>query len=242
MERQRLSMVCPEPLSAGPGDQWARDPRRVERLLPRPELRPGTRLTGHMTTQHSAQSTASAFTDLGVVSRPRTLMPQASAFTLLSSTRQTREKPLTPIEQFSRFFGMATVFELGKEPGAGVSPMTLGGCQRDLEHLGDLGHGQAGEEAELDQLGLRQVFLRELVEGLVEGFQVYGWCLRHVATGPGQSRQHQSGADGGTGSSPEKVSRVWHANVVLFRRLPFVFREVDRLGIVCQGVVTHRPA
>ena len=88
--------------------------------------------------------------------------------------RRTRAKPLKPLERFLRIRGIAPVLELGKEPGAGVSPMALGGCQRDLEHSGDLGHGQAGEEAELDQLGLRRVFLRELVEGLVQGFEVLG--------------------------------------------------------------------
>src|SRR6185437_7784505 len=73
--------------------------------------------------------------------------------------------------------GIVPVFELGKEPGAGVSPMALSGCQRDLEHTGDLGHGQTGEEAELDQLGLRRVFRCQLGEGLVEGFEVYEWFL-----------------------------------------------------------------
>src|SRR5262249_8122700 len=69
---------------------------------------------------------------------------------------------------------LAPVLELGKEPGAGVSPMVLDGCQRDRHHPGDLGHGQTGEEAALDQLGRRRVFLVERVEGLVEGFEVFG--------------------------------------------------------------------
>ena len=79
---------------------------------------------------------------------------------------------------------IAPVLELGKEPGAGVSPMALGGCQRDLHHPGDLGHGQAGEEAELDQLGLRRVFLSELVQDLVQGLEVFGWFLRQEARVP----------------------------------------------------------
>ena len=73
---------------------------------------------------------------------------------------------------------MAPVLELGKEPGAGVSPMALGGCQRDLHHAGDLGHGQAGEEAELDQFGFQHVFRHQLGEGLIEGFDIFGWFLR----------------------------------------------------------------
>jgi len=43
-----------------------------------------------------------------------------------------------------------------------------------------------------------------------------GFGQDDVATGPGQSRQHQAGANGDTGCSPEKVSSVRHANVVLF--------------------------
>jgi hypothetical protein len=46
-----------------------------------------------------------------------------------------------------------------------------------LSTRGDLGHGQPGEEAEVDQLGLRRVFCRQLGEGLVEGFKVFGWFL-----------------------------------------------------------------
>ena len=52
-------------------------------------------------------------------------MARVSAFTLPSSTRQKRAKPLIPLEEFSRFFGMVTVFELGKEPGAGVTFLSI---------------------------------------------------------------------------------------------------------------------
>ena len=38
-----------------------------------------------------------------------------------ASTRQTLAKPLIALEDFSIFFGIATVFELGEEPGAGVN-------------------------------------------------------------------------------------------------------------------------
>ena len=74
------------------------------------------------------------------------------------SIGRTRAKPLKRLELFSRTSGIVPVFELGIEPGAGVSPVSLGGWQRDLEHLGDLGHGQSGEEAERGQIGLRKVF------------------------------------------------------------------------------------
>ena len=56
---------------------------------------------------------------------PRTPMARESALILLSSMRQTFAKPLIPFEKFSRFFGMATVFELGKEPGAGVTFLSM---------------------------------------------------------------------------------------------------------------------
>ena len=87
----------------------------------------------------SAQSTASAFSDLGVFSRPRTPMARVSAFTLLSSTRQTRAKPLIPLEEFSRFFGMATVFELGKEPGAGVTFLSMSTSDETMTSLRRVG-------------------------------------------------------------------------------------------------------
>ena len=85
--------------------------------------------------------------------------------------------------QFLRIRGIVLVFELREEPGAGVSPMALGGCQRDLAHPGDLGQGQAGEEAELDQLGLRRVFRCQLVERLVDRFEVFGWVLLQETRG-----------------------------------------------------------
>jgi hypothetical protein len=52
-------------------------------------------------------------------------MAHESAFALLSSTRQTRAKPLIPFEKFSRFFGIAAVLELGAEPGAGVNFLSM---------------------------------------------------------------------------------------------------------------------
>ena len=48
-------------------------------------------------------------------------MARVSEITLLFSTRQTRVKPLIHFEEFSGFFGMATVFELGMARGASVT-------------------------------------------------------------------------------------------------------------------------
>lgn len=91
--------------------------------------------------------------------------------------RRNRAKPLTDQKALLGISSLAPVLELGKEPGTGVSPMALGGCQRDLHHPGDLGLGQTDEEAELDQFCLRRVFRRQLGEGQVEGFEVFGCFL-----------------------------------------------------------------
>ena len=65
-----------------------------------------------------------------------------------------------------------------------------------------------------------------------------GFGQDDVATGPGQSRQHQADTDGGTGCSPEKVSSVRHANVVLFRLLRSCFaRSID--WVLCAKELRH---
>src|SRR4051812_27278634 len=48
-------------------------------------------------------------------------------------------------------------FDRPEEPGAGVSPVPLGRCGRDAERAGGLLDREAGEVAELDQLGLGRV-------------------------------------------------------------------------------------
>ncbi len=52
-------------------------------------------------------------------------MAQESAFILLSLTRRKRAKPLIRFEKSSRFFEIAAVFELGMEPGAGVTFLSM---------------------------------------------------------------------------------------------------------------------
>ena len=69
---------------------------------------------------------------------------------------------------------MAVILEFRLEPGAGVGPGKVGGPGRDAEHLRGLGDRQAGEVAELDQLGRSGVDIRQLSERLVEGEQVVG--------------------------------------------------------------------
>jgi hypothetical protein len=150
------------PARRNPATNRAREPQRVERSLPRPE-QPGRGRAGGVS---PLSAIGRGVWDRGLTpparrGRPRAPMVQEGGFTLLSSTRQTRAKPLIHFEEFSRFFGIAPKLELGIEPGASVSPEALGGCQRDSEHLGDFGHGEAGEEAELDQLGLRRFGFRQ---------------------------------------------------------------------------------
>jgi len=59
-------------------------------------------------------------------------------------------------------------FQLGVEPGAGVGPVPFGGGQRDAESLGRLGHGQSGEEPQLDQLRPERRLPGQLGECLVQ--------------------------------------------------------------------------
>lgn len=58
--------------------------------------------------------------------------------------------------------------ELGLEPGAGEVPIRLDRAQRHRERFCDLGHRQAPEAAQLDDLGLAFVERREAFERLVE--------------------------------------------------------------------------
>ena len=54
------------------------------------------------------------------------------------------------------------------EPGAGVGPVAVGRARRDAQREGGLVGRQAGEVAELDQLGLLRTAFREAIEGLVQ--------------------------------------------------------------------------
>src|SRR5204862_2486766 len=63
-----------------------------------------------------------------------------------------------------RLFGEFLVQPCSRE-----GPMAVGGPERDSHGLGDLGHRQAGEVAELDDLGDYRFFHGELHERLVNG-------------------------------------------------------------------------
>jgi hypothetical protein len=64
------------------------------------------------------------------------------------------------------------------EPASGVRPVLLGRRDRDAQRGGRLLGAQAGEEPELDQIGLARVFRFELPEGLVQGEQAVAVLLR----------------------------------------------------------------
>src|SRR5262249_35353247 len=95
----------------------------------------------------------------------------------LSKVRRMSGKPFTPLAFFPELFLVLLVGQLGVEPEAGVSPVAFDGCQREAQRLGDFRHGQAGEEAELDHLGLDWIVRGQAGERLIERRQVLGRCL-----------------------------------------------------------------
>src|SRR4051812_31832218 len=78
-----------------------------------------------------------------------------------------------PVTVFSRRSGPAAgrAVDRDPEPAPGVRPVLLDGGERDAERGGRLLGGEAGEEPELDELGLARVLRFELPEGLVQGEQ-----------------------------------------------------------------------
>jgi hypothetical protein len=78
-------------------------------------------------------------------SRHRALMVDEGAFASARCPQRDKRarNPSFLLKNSKGSFGMATVFELGMEPGAGVSPVAVNGCKRDLHHPGDLGHGSS---------------------------------------------------------------------------------------------------
>src|SRR5947209_2947828 len=68
---------------------------------------------------------------------------------------------------FSGLF-LVLVGKLSVEPGARVGPMPLSRCQREVKRLGDFRHGQAGEKAEFDDLGLDGIVSCQTGKCLIE--------------------------------------------------------------------------
>ena len=66
---------------------------------------------------------------------------------------------------------MADAADFAEEPGAGVGPVALGGGGADAQDFGGFLEGEAGEVAELYELGLLRVVQGEAIEGVVDGEQ-----------------------------------------------------------------------
>ena len=78
----------------------------------------------------------------------------------------------SPESQFKDLRTLRVVCELGLEPDAQVAPLSFHGCLRDLEDLGDLGHLQADEESQEDDLRLTRILVLQFVERLIEGDEI----------------------------------------------------------------------
>src|SRR6186713_2102865 len=61
--------------------------------------------------------------------------------------------------------------QLGKQPGPGKGPVTLGRGRRDAQGAGGILDGQPGEESELDQLCLLRCFAGQLVQCFIDSQQ-----------------------------------------------------------------------
>src|SRR5262249_28047766 len=68
--------------------------------------------------------------------------------------------------------GASASIKLSEQPGPGVSPMALGRCAADAEHLGGLLETAAREEPELDDLSLLRVEDIQPPKRLVERHEV----------------------------------------------------------------------
>ena len=89
----------------------------------------------------------------------------------MSRVRRKGPQPLNSPAFFGLFL-VVPVGQLGIEPEASVSPVPFDGCKREVQRLGDFRHGQAGEEAELDHLGLDRVVRGQTGQSLIKGRQV----------------------------------------------------------------------
>src|SRR5262245_66045988 len=86
------------------------------------------------------------------------------------------------------------------KPGPGEGPGAVRGTAGDSQGLGSFPQRQAGEEAELYQLGASRVFPPQLLQGLVQGEQVIGGFL--------DGKVHLFQAQPATGPAPLEASLV----------------------------------
>ena len=105
-----------------------------------------------------------------------------------------RETGLGPVTTFSRSVrsGSPSTDSVDRhpEPAAGVRPVLLGGGCGDAERGGRLLGGEAGEEPELDQLGLPRVLRFELAGGPRPG---RAGRRRRAPPGPARRRRGRAG-------------------------------------------------
>jgi hypothetical protein len=64
--------------------------------------------------------------------------------------------------------------DLSVQPGPRVGPVALRGSQWHPEGLGGLGHGQPGEEAEVDQSRRDGILPGQSLQGLIQGQEILG--------------------------------------------------------------------
>ena len=102
--------------------------------------------------------------------------------------------------------------DLAADPGAGVSPVAVGGGPRDPERLGGLLDAQPGEVAELDQPGRLGVFGIQAVERLVDGQDLVGRVvdgqvgLQQLQPGAGPPRASAAPAGGRTRPGSRRIA------------------------------------
>ena len=102
-------------------------------------------------------------------------MPPASSARLKHSAtkrRNTRQLPVVFFRSGVPPGRWGQRVDLSVQPGPGISPVPLGLPQRDSKDLGRFRHGEAGEEAESDQLGGQGIGRFEAVQGLVQSKQL----------------------------------------------------------------------
>src|SRR5436305_1836500 len=68
---------------------------------------------------------------------------------------------------------MKTTPKPGGQPGASISPVPVGSCTRDAEHLAYLLHGKTSEKMELRHFCRGRVFLGENRESLIQVQQLF---------------------------------------------------------------------
>src|SRR5947208_12446862 len=89
---------------------------------------------------------------------------------------------LTHPEEISRQSRSASgLVQMPEQPGAGVSPIALGGCAGNAKHLGRLLQGAAREEAKFHDLRLLRMLLFQFFQGIVQRYKVHALVIRTLS-------------------------------------------------------------